>query len=114
MSKGLEALERVRKSHCVASMVMQLQHEDTETIKALDIIEKELKDYENLKLKHRSMQDEVLNDFKKLKALEIIKEKGVNLYKLKMCDSVEEYNKLRNSDLPLSQKEYDILKEVLL
>ena len=56
----------------------------------------------------------VLGKKKSLKALEIIKKKGVNLYKLKICDSVEEYNKLCNSALLLNQEEFDLLKEVLL
>lgn len=58
--------------------------------------------------------DQHEKDQKKLKAFEIIKKKGVNLYKLKMCDSVEEYNKLCNSDLPLTKEQFDLLKEVLL
>ena len=50
---------------------------------------------------------------KKLKALNIINEKGINLYKLRMCNNVEEYNKLCNSALPLTPKEFDLLKEIL-
>lgn len=72
---------------------------------SFNTIEKELKDYENLKLKHRSMQDAVLEDFKKLKALEIIK-KHIDLedYDTAIC-LVER---------KLTQKEYDLLKEALL
>lgn len=92
---------------------------------SFEIIETALKDYENLKLKHKSMQDAVLDDFKKLKALEIIKEKQVNvdnfLRHIKKETDYKEYKRLCGlykimvfSDKDLTQEEYDLLKEVLL
>lgn len=58
---------------------------------------------------------------KELKALEIIKNKGVCLPALKLTasfekDNLEEYNKMcvKHYALPLTQEEYDLLKEVLL
>ena len=56
-----------------------------------------------------------------IKTLEIIKEKGVCLPALKLTasfeeDNLEEYNKicLKHYALPLTQEEYDLLKEILL
>lgn len=53
---------------------------------------------------------------KELKALEIIKEKFVNVTILIGCDSLEEYNKhpLTMRKGRLTQEEYDLLKEVVL
>lgn len=50
----------------------------------------------------------------KIAAFDIIKEKGINLYMLKICDSLEEYNKLRNTAEELDQHEYDLLRRTLL
>ena len=110
MSKGLEAFKEIRayldyvlydrpgtKAIGYTSTSQYLEPFMTE-------IEKELKDYENLKLKHRSMQDEVLNDFKKLKALEIIRNYG---YFDEQGDLIVH--------LPTNRKEeHELLKEVLL
>lgn len=52
---------------------------------------------------------------KSLKALEIMKEKGVNTYILLLSINVEDYNRLINFEWrKLTQEEYDLLKEVLL
>ena len=105
MSKELDALENIKHYDSRVGL-----HESD-----YNIIETALKDYENLKLKHRSMQDAVLDDFKKLKALEIIKEKRVNVQELYYSDNVEEYNEhISHSEKPLTQAEFDLLKEVLL
>lgn len=82
-----------------------------------ELIETALKDYENLQLKHRSMQDAVLDDFKKLKALEIIKEKSVDVFQLQIAiklTNLNEYNERHTKCLQLTQEEYDLLREVLL
>lgn len=80
------------------------------------IIETALKDYENLKLKHKSMQDAVLDDFKKLKAIEIIKEKKVDvdwlLFSIEEKENPLSYYNYFNAN-KLSETEFDILKEVL-
>ena len=115
MSEGLEALEKLTNYKCSRM---------SEKIECKEIIEKELKDYENLKLKHKSMQDAVLDDFKKLKALEIIKEKRVNvdifLNRIKRDTDYKEYKRLCGlykitifSGKELTQQEYELLKEVL-
>ena len=87
MNKGLEALERVKKAHYVASIVMQLPHEDTETIQALNTIEKELK------------------------ALEIIKNKEVDIKAFNDLQDLEDYNYYCSPEL--TQEEYNLIKEVL-
>ena len=52
---------------------------------------------------------------KSLKALEIIKEKEVNVGLLSRCANAERYNKGICYELRyLTQEEYDLLKEVLL
>ena len=52
---------------------------------------------------------------KSLKALEIIKEKGVNVGLLSRCANAERYNKgMCYESRYLTQEEYDLLKEVLL
>ena len=100
----------------------------------LNIIETALKDYENLKEVHfiihngaRSMNKQhTLKVLKKLKALEIIKEKRVDVSWLMKCfgfieNSINEeeceyynnnYEAYRNSK-SLTQEEYNLLKEEL-
>ena len=51
---------------------------------------------------------------KKLKALEIIKNKDVNIYWLKASTKKSNYNLVVGSKQALSKREYDLLKEVLL
>ena len=94
VSKGLEAVKDLREVK---------GFNDEEYNKRLDIIESELKDYENLQLKHKSMQDAVLDDFEKLKALEIIK-------KYYYYDKT--LGLLHRGGIE-TQEEYDLLKEVL-
>lgn len=52
---------------------------------------------------------------KKLKALEIIKEKNVDIRWIEVCYTVKDYNKGRDEHLnyELSQEEFNILIEVL-
>jgi len=97
------------------------------TKKDIENIEKALKEYEFLKnffykLKEKYGIDdldylehivrEYDNNKKKLKALEIIKEKEVYPTFLLNCKSVEEYN--HECINKITQEEYDLLKEVLL
>ena len=48
------------------------------------------------------------------KALEIIKEKDVDITSFRCSSSLENYNLKENGFIPLTQEEYDLLKEVLL
>ena len=52
---------------------------------------------------------------KSLKALEIIKEKEVNMQVFNQCEDVETYNKvyIKQKDRQLTQEEFNLLKEGL-
>ena len=103
MSKGLEALERL---HEFAWSNEEYRNDMDNT--DYQIVEKELKRLEEI--------DNVmfLNN-KKLKALEIIKKKKVNVFWLFNSKDVDEYNSAFYQEWRyLTQKEYDLLKEVLL
>ena len=86
--------------------------------KRLDIIEtalKNIKEYEDYKY------PQYLRDKKKLKALETIKEKDVDIGYLTLCKKLEQYNDRFYEEKPrfyvgrqLTQSEFDLLKEVLL
>ena len=129
-NEGLEALEDFKKEYCVRCIGICKDCE-------LSIIEKELKDYQQL--------EEILNDYgltlvnfreaclllamlkgegrnihnidKQLKALEIIKKKNFDLYYLQDSKDLDQYNDCcdhyRNLCY-LTQEEYELLKEVLL
>lgn len=59
----------------------------------------------------------VFHDVNKLIALEIIKEKRVNVYLLMKCQNVNDYNKFSmdaNQCHNLGEKEFNLLKEELL
>lgn len=108
MSKKLEALENIKNYDTRVGL-----HQDD-----YDIIETALKDYENLQLKHKSLLDAVLDDFKRFKALEIIKEKRVVIDLLLKSENSEMYNVVfenwnRAERFKLTQKQFDLLKEVL-
>lgn len=61
---------------------------------------------------------------RELKALEIIKNKQIDIWQLRLCmsfnltttkeEQLNEYNKRHATFLHLTQEEYDLLKEVLL
>ena len=96
MSKELEALKRINEAFHTALLCAGVTQEDIKTEKALTLVEKSLK------------------------ALEIIKEKEVDVALLKLSDNIERYNELiKHSHLTilyyeLTQEEYDLLEEVLL
>ena len=128
MSKELEALEEL-KDTCktwLRPVIYTLQED------RFELIEKALKVYEELKElydyaleSNRALDKKVIELAKKAKALEIIKEKEVNIYMLiwYFNYSTYEYYKYKfdqpdyedpclGSEL-LAQEEYDFLKEVL-
>ena len=147
MNKGLKALEELRQNTIDDTHMFDYMF--------FDIIEKELKEYELMKqtkyivadkkptdddlekLKNQRMfvtdlpQCEIKPLFdeetqKKIKALEIIKEKMVNLDDLNdaICEdsyhqnnehnAIDIYNQNRFEYKQLTQEEFDLLKEVLL
>jgi thiamine monophosphate synthase len=91
MSKGLEALESLETEYYTKNGVRFLEFRDDD--ERLDTIEKELK------------------------ALEIIKEKDVDIYIFQRCETVDKYNSrvihIVGETRELTQEEYDLLKEVL-
>lgn len=121
MTKGLEALKRITLKDFILN--------DDSSLNDIKIIEKELKQRENLAtmcdelaelvgLKDKDYLElkEIIKN--KLKALEIIKEKKVfvaNLiYHFEYDDNVINYNRCCGwSKSELTQQEYDLLKEVL-
>ena len=111
MSKELEALEKIIDTYCIDNID-----------KEISIIATALKDYEmehTLRIRLENAIYELLREKqeneKKLKALEIIKEKGVNVGLLSRCSNAERYNKgMCYEPRYLTQEEYGLLKEVLL
>lgn len=103
MSKELEALERI---------IETFYNKDSEDIK---LVRNALKNYDFLKRMLNRNWVEVMNDGKKSKAFEIIKEKGIILSWIKEIDTVEAYNAgvYGTSAKPLTQEEFILLKEVL-
>lgn len=72
-------------------------------------------DKENIGLmdKNAELCIEMLRHRKQLKALEIIKEKRVNLEYIKCCDTYEQYKTICSYWNEITQKEFELLKEVL-
>lgn len=103
MSKGLEAFVRLEHN----TKRYKGRKED------LDTIFQELKEYEKKKNHAIEVVEEFFN--KELKALEIIKEKRVNIGDFIRTRNVEQYNDYLayNDNEKLTQEEYDLLKEVM-
>lgn len=136
MSKELEALEKIVDTYYIDNMdkeisIIEAALNDYELMKQPKIIvaDKKISDDDLEKLKNQRMflcssgesKVELLFDEetqKKLKALEIIKKKQVNVRYLFQCKSLRDYNFIykgtNQSELCLTKEEYDILKEVLL
>jgi len=109
MSKELSPLE-VAKQLKDFVFELELGNADKHFVNgSFDIIEIALKKYEVLQEVHKDFIDK---NIKKLKALEIIKEKRVNVRFLISCKTLKEYNDVISDHL--TQEEYDLLKEVLL
>lgn len=120
MSKELQALERAKREHSA----LNCGFPDVEYLTQIDEIEKKLKELEELENRcskagitiddyFKYLIEETIDNYKKLKALEIIKDKNVDVAWLCGCEKLEDYNKLYQ--VPnLTKEEYDLLKEVLL
>ena len=107
MSKGLEALEQLSKLVFVYGGVEQYRQIEKELNESKQLIE----DYSREIARLTNFNDE--RD-KKAKALEIIKEKDVDVVALRLSKNLEQYNCKEDGRNCLIQKEYDLLKEVLL
>lgn len=117
-SKALKEIGLLKENGCYIKSTVEYK-----------IVETALKDYEQLKIVAKPLTDEEKKSInsvaKRLKALEIIKEKGVFVHLIKQCRSVQEYNayiSVAFSNMPkekcqeqfwLSKEEFDLLKEVL-
>ena len=142
MSKGLEELKDIKQ---LLSLNQYGGDKDKQVVNdELYTIEKELKDYYEIKeiakrykwdditseifnvetdKKYRDLFDSAIvniqEDYRKARALEIIKNKRVNVGYLIIPATLEEYNELvtgsiAGKDRQLTQEEYELLKEVLL
>ena len=110
--KGLEAIQEYKRVTC-----LNCQYKDKENCNVVcfsNIIEKELKEYEQLKEMynhalevHSKLSESIMNYKKEHKALEIIRE----LHLFRFYDN----NEVTATGLgfKLNQEEYDLLKEVL-
>ena len=76
-------------------------------LKALKIVEKDCEDLEQVPYGELAIIE------KYIKALEIIKEKLVDVFKLYNCKTVEEYNQAQYRDCMLTEEEFNLLKEVV-
>lgn len=131
MSKGLEALAKIKKHDIHKTLINKKFVMDKEWEENYQIIEKELKRLEELEkaFKALSKDDEKAKkllslEIEKNRALEIIKEKRVDVCYFMNCRTLEEYNddvlasyaydEVDAEQRMLTQQEYDLLREVLL
>ena len=105
MSKGLDALNKL------VSHIETEYHSDDyyECKNAKDTIEKELKEREQL------LKENLVLSLKE-KALEIIKNKGIDLIELRTCKKAKTYNEntKRTYCEEYTDEEFNLLKEVIL
>lgn len=109
----------VKKYRDLEPKLMICEKEDLDNVEKalkeynqLNIDYEELNDIHNKLVKHRNKErDDVV---KKLKALEIMKEKKVNLFALSCSNNKETYNDLiAGPKRELTEQEFDLLKEIL-
>ena len=132
MSKELEALEKLTNYKCSCM---------SEKVECKEIIETALKEYEMMKRTKIIISDKKISDDdldklmnqrmftdlqceikplfdeetqKKLKALEIIKEKEVDVFIFLHSGDLETYNGIVEDNRKLTHEEYGLLKQVLL
>ena len=131
MSKELQALEEIQNYKIKFDANIKYENGDEtqhrfETIKDMfqkqfAIIETALKRIPELERENFELSEQVgmyatykCEDEKKLKALEIIKEKEVDVFIFLHSGYLETYNDMVEDNRKLTQEEYDLLKEVLL
>ena len=78
-------------------------------LEALKIVERDCEDLEQVPYGEFALIE------KSLKALEIIKEKNVDVRWIEVCDTVKDYNKGRDEHLnyELTEEEFNLLKGIL-
>ena len=113
MSKGLEALK-----HLYETMPFVFEESRTK-MRCLEIIEKELKEIEQLKTSYLgNLLNEETQKYicERLKAFDIIKTKHVDFHHFyKMCSyGLQEYNDSVWENECLTREEFELLEEVLL
>lgn len=116
MSKELEALNDLRNKCCdYLSLSM-----DRQVCDSFKLIEAALKEKENIEKTINELFSEngkvitTIDIKKQLKAIEIIKDKEVNVFIFLHSGDLETYNDMVEENRKLTQEEYDLLKEVLL
>lgn len=131
MSKGLEALEKIDHTICLNEHnikwdIDKYDHcaciDINEFVECYEIIEKELKDYESYKgfldniekgAVTYTPRDTWEEERKQLKAIEILRNKKVNLEYLKCCENYEQYKTICSYWNEITEQEFNSLKEVL-
>ena len=86
--------------------------EPSGALECLMYLKAEFRDYPSA---FNSIKNALLKAQKEHKALEIIKEKNVDIRWIEVCDTVKDYNKGRDEHLnyELTKEEFNLLKEVL-
>ena len=105
--KGLEVLKEIREQ-LVNITDFATAHNDTLRVKYCLNTKEDFERYVDNIIGIKTIEKEI-------KALEIIKEKNVDVLRIKITTNVERYNERKIKGCRnLTQKEYDLLKEVLL
>ena len=118
----LEKLQAIKEAFLDQNVSIEYKGKKVDFFKD---IENALKDYEKIltakecfkdtayKISGLPLPQTMEDELKKLKALEIIKKKRVNVHLLILSDSLEKYNFNLLPYRKLTQEEFDLLKEVL-
>lgn len=108
MNKELEAFARII-NHLDLDVLLGGDYRNF--AKDRKIVETALIDYESLQ---EDFDKHYERSYKKLRALDIINNKEIDIALFKECPNIEEYNNWCSNKAALTQEEYDLLKEVLL
>ena len=107
-SKGLKALKDIKTTYY--DFFTRYDKEQ------FDIIEEELKEYEGAKSHIEALHKERVENSLKLKALEIIKKRLIDMQDIVLYKTFSSFNQRRTLRglLPIPKEEYELLKEILL
>ena len=116
MNKELSPLECLKIVKEFALEFIESNIDKRVIIGGCEIIETALKEYDGAKKHIEALNKERIENSIKIKALEIIKEKNVDIRGIKETKDVHEYNVKFPTTLNefLEEQEYRLLKEVLL